>query len=66
MVECGSLQLADKKERKRERVMSNYPKELDGNLIWACCVSTIDAGNCNHLRAREGRPLNGQEGESDE
>ena len=43
--------------------MSKYPKELDSNLIWACCVSIIDAGNCNHLRAREGRPLNGQERE---
>lgn len=45
--------------------MSDYPKKLDGNLIWACCVSIIDAGNCNHLRAREGRPLNGKEGEGE-
>jgi hypothetical protein len=42
--------------------VSNYPQELNGNLIWACCVSIIDAGNCNHLRAREGRELNGIEG----
>jgi hypothetical protein len=39
---------------------NNYPKELDGLTVWACCVSIIDAGNCNHIRAREGRPLKGE------
>ena len=43
--------------------MSNYPKEIDGQIVWACCVSIIDAGDCNHLRAREGRPLRGEESE---
>lgn len=38
--------------------MNDYPKaNEDGTPYWACCVSEIDAGNCNHLRAQDGRPL---------
>ena len=42
--------------------MNDYPKyNKEGGLYWACCVSIIDAGNCNHLRAAQGRPLLGKE-----
>lgn len=44
-----------------KEVKNDYPKELNGEIVWACCVSIIDAGNCNHLRARDGRPLRGND-----
>lgn len=36
--------------------MSKYPKEIDGNLVWACCLSVAD---CNHKRVQRGlQPFN--------